>query len=379
LVNLAYIVPSRIPGTAANAIHTMKMAQALLEIDPNLVTITAKGEGDCSAQTLESIYGLEKVPQLIRLSAEGRYGIHLFNMRAAYIARSRGTQQVLSRSIGAAAMTARLGLPTTYECHAPPQGFEQKYWSLLTRSKNFRRMVVISDALRELVLDTVPDSHNLEIVVAHDGVDLDRFKHIDDPETAKHKAGRDSSRPVAGYAGHLYAGRGIEIILDCAKTLSNWDFVVAGGANKDVQYYTDETARRGLTNIEFWGFVPNGALAEKLAIADVLLMPYQKSVAVSSGALDTAQWMSPLKMFEYMAMGRAIIASDLPVLREVLDEKAAMLVEPADPKCWIKALHNLERAETRQSLAEMASRLIGLYDWRKRAASIIKDLPGTKS
>jgi glycosyltransferase involved in cell wall biosynthesis len=357
----------------------MKMAQVLRELDPDLMTITAKGEGEYSKTSLEALYGLTKAPELVRLPAEGRYGIHLFNFRAALLAWRRGAKQVLSRSIGAAAMTAKFGLPTIYECHAPPSGFEQKYWNLLTRSKNFQRLIVISNALRDLLLEQIPEARDLEIVVAHDGVDLERFQHLDDAKTAKHKANRDSTRPVAGYAGHLYAGRGIEIILACAKALPDWDFVVAGGTAEDVRAYTDQATRLKLTNIEFWGFIPNSALATKLAIADVLLMPYQKSVSVSSGALDTAQWMSPLKMFEYMAMGRAIISSDLPVLREVLDQKNAVLVDPTDPTAWTQALRNLRTIEARQVLIEAASKAVDQYTWRKRAATIMDDTPEVRT
>jgi glycosyltransferase involved in cell wall biosynthesis len=349
----------------------MKMAQALLEIDPGLLTITAKGKGDCSETEIRYLYGLTKVPDLARLSAGGRYGIHFFNLRAAFLAVRRGAKQVLSRSIGAAAMTAKLGLPTIYECHAPPSGFEQKYWSLLTKSKNFERLVVISSALRDRILEKFPESRSLEIVVAHDGVDLDRFKDLEDAKTAKHKANRDTYRPVAGYAGHLYAGRGIEIILACAKALPDWDFVIAGGTGEDVRSYTEQVTRLNLSNIEFWGFIPNAELASRLAIADVLLMPYQNSVSVSSGTLDTAQWMSPLKMFEYLAMKRAIIASDLPVLREVLDDRAAMMVEPDNATAWIQALNTLRDENARTQISAAAAQLALHYDWRTRAKHIL--------
>ena len=187
------------------------------------------------------------------------------------------------------------------------------------------------------------------------------------------KANRDTSRPVAGYAGHLYAGRGIEIILACAKALPDWDFVVAGGTPENVRSYTDQATQLNLTNIEFWGFVPNAELANRLAIADVLLMPYQKSVSVSSGALDTAQWMSPLKMFEYMAMNRAIIASDLPVLREVLDGKTAMMVEPDSATSWIQALKTLRDENARTQIATAAAQLALRYDWHKRVEHILHD------
>ncbi len=352
----------------------MKMAQALLEVDPDLLTVSARSTGNYSTDEIKSLYGLTNPPEIIRYRSNGRFGIHRFNFRAALLARRKGAMRVLSRSVGAAAMTATLGIPTIYECHAPPQGFENKYWNLLVGSKQFKRMVVISHALRDLILDTIPMSQNAEIIVAHDGVDLDRFVDLDDAITAKQKAGRDTSRPIAGYAGHLYAGRGIEIILSCANALPDWDFVVAGGTKIDIQRFQDQAKQQRLTNIEFWGFIPNAELANRLAVADVLLMPYQNNVAVSSGKLDTARWMSPLKMFEYMAMKRAIISSDLPVLREVLDSQTAMMVQPNDPKEWIEALTALKSEAIRVPISVAAGREVLQYDWRKRADHILRGM-----
>lgn len=75
---------------------------------------------------------------------------------------------------------------------------------------------------------------------------------------------------------------------------------------------------------------------------DVLLMPYQKSVSIGVAGQDTAQWMSPMKMFEYMAGGVPLVSSDLPVLREVLEEgRNALLVAPGDPQAWVAAVDRL--------------------------------------
>jgi glycosyltransferase involved in cell wall biosynthesis len=75
---------------------------------------------------------------------------------------------------------------------------------------------------------------------------------------------------------------------------------------------------------------------------DVLLMPYQKSVSIGVARQDTARWMSPMKMFEYMASGVPLVSSDLPVLREVLEEgRNALLVAPSDPQAWVAAVDRL--------------------------------------
>ncbi len=63
-------------------------------------------------------------------------------------------------------------------------------------------------------------------------------------------------------------------------------------------------------------------------------MPYEREIGISSGGGHSAQVSSPMKMFEYLAAGRAIVASDLPVFREVLNERNAVLCPPERPAAW---------------------------------------------
>ena len=372
---LAYIAASFIPGLAANSFQIMKMSEAIATAPRDVVLVAARGNGPVDTDALRRSYGIARVPPFHFIPLRPRWGIHEFNLRAAWFARRIGASLVLSRSVGAAAIAARLGLPTIWECHGPPQGFERRYWSMLVGAKGFRRLVVISDALRRIMTEQYPQIADLDVIVAHDGVDIARFSNIPPPEAAKRAAGRDPARPIAGYAGHLYEGRGIDVILDCARALPHWTFLVAGGAPADVAALTRRCQELDLSNVELLGFVENAELPGRLAVADVLLMPYQRRVMVSGGRLDTAQWMSPLKMFEYMAMGRAIVASDLPVLREVLDDSCAVLVEPDRSADWIAALERAINDRTRwQSLSDAARQRVTAYGWPMRVRRMFEGI-----
>lgn len=354
----------------------MKMAQALVKLASHTELIAGRGTPDGVVDTaaLRHHYGVVVLPALRLLPLNGRLAVHLFNLRAALIARKLGAGLVLSRSIGAAAFAARMGLPTVFECHAPPQGLERRYWRWLVGAAGFRRLSVISAALRDMIIERHPEARDMDIVVAHDGVDLARFCNLPSATAAKLAAGRDTRRPVAGYAGHLYRGRGVESILAAAERLPGWDFVIAGGTEDDVVSVHTEVLARRIGNVALWGHVPNAELAGRLAMCDALLMPYQSSVIVSGGRLDTARWMSPLKMFEYMAMGRAIISSDLPVLREVLDESVARLVAPADVNAWVGALTDLEVPAVRAGLAAAAQARAAHYSWDARCRRMLEGL-----
>ncbi len=107
---------------------------------------------------------------------------------------------------------------------------------------------------------------------------------------------------------------------------------------------------------------------------DILLAPYQKTVFVSSKkAYSTGDYMSPLKVFEYMASGKPIIASDLPVLREVLSEKNSILVSPVSVEEWVRAISLLMDNEAlRNELSDASYQmLLDKYTWKKRAENAI--------
>jgi glycosyltransferase involved in cell wall biosynthesis len=103
-----------------------------------------------------------------------------------------------------------------------------------------------------------------------------------------------------------------------------------------------------------------------LAAANILLMPYGRSIAGSGGG-NSAEICSPMKLFDYLASGRAILSSDLPVIREVIDEDCARFAPPDDVEKWSQALAELlEDGALRVRLAARARDLAVQYAWKKR-------------
>jgi glycosyltransferase involved in cell wall biosynthesis len=117
-------------------------------------------------------------------------------------------------------------------------------------------------------------------------------------------------------------------------------------------------------NVTFVGFIPNGSLPLYQAAADVLLMPYSNSIMGSSGTADSAGVASPMKMFEYMATGRAIVSAYLPVIREVLNENNAVFCKPDDIHTWKFALERLlNDNQVRDQLGSQARQDAQGYTW----------------
>ena len=181
-------------------------------------------------------------------------------------------------------------------------------------------------------------------------------------------------RPVAVYTGHLYAGRGIELIIDLARQAPEYSFWVVGGYQGDVDRFRVQTA--DIPNITITGFVSPNRVWDYLCAGDVLLMPYANRVAVSGGGGDTSKFASPMKMFEYMAAGRPILASTLPVLQEVLHHgQNALLLPYDDPQAWVDALRALHAdGALADSLGRQARHDVRQYTWERRAKRILDEV-----
>jgi len=179
----------------------------------------------------------------------------------------------------------------------------------LSHSKYFKGLVTISDILKQNFMKAgIPKD---KILVLQDGVDIESFQNIEKTE-ARANLGLPQDKSIIMYCGHLYKGRGIEYILDAAKILKDVMFIIVGGFPSDVSYWKKYANDMGLVNVVFTGFVENGMVPTYLKAADVLLMPYTRD-------MPTYKWMSSLKLFEYMAAGRPIIATDLVAIKERIE------------------------------------------------------------
>ena len=220
-------------------------------------------------------------------------------------------------------------------------------------------------------------------LVAPDGVDVDRYADLPDPTTARQWLAEGVEQAaihfaegdfVAGYSGHFYPGRGVQLLLDLAKRLPNVRFLLLGGEPQDVARLRAEAQARQLDNLTITGFVANADLPRYQAACDLLLMPYQRQVAGSSGG-DIAAVFSPLKLFEYMACRRPILSSDLPALREVLNQENAVLLPGDEQQAWVQAIRELQgHPERRAELAARARQDASHYSWENRAALILEGI-----
>ncbi len=381
-MRIAVIAPTFIPARRANTIQVMKMTQALRDVGhiPHLIVPDLSHDPKPSWDDLSHFYGLKHAFPITWLRAYPWLRRYDFGWRAVRWAQAWGADIIYTRLPQAAAVASWWGIDTIFEVHDMPQGnMGPLLFRLFIRGPRAYRLVVISQALLDDLIKefSVPQSVPFTIV-APDGVDLERYVDLPDPKQARKilkreaKANLEPEQFTVGYSGHLYPGRGKEFILELAKRLRQVNFLIVGGEPKEVSELRTMVKSRGLSNLILTGFVPNAELPIYQAACDVLLMPYQPRVAASSGG-DISRYLSPMKLFEYLACGRAILSSDLPVFQEVLSPEVAVLLPPEDVDAWIKALDRLRKApEQRVHLSEQARCKAQGYSWTKRAAKILE-------
>jgi glycosyltransferase involved in cell wall biosynthesis len=163
------------------------------------------------------------------------------------------------------------------------------------------------------------------------------------------------------------------LFLELAADLPQYHFLWVGGRPNDVEQWRNKLRESGLENVTFAGFISNKILPQYQAAAEILLMPYRKDMRASSGQ-NPEKYFNPMKMFDYMAAGRPIITSTLPVIREVLDEEKAVFCPPEDVAAWSKAITQLMKdSEKRELLGQHAREEVTQYTWVERAKKGFQD------
>lgn len=362
-MKILYASSSTAPSRTANSVHVMKMCQAMAKAghEVKLITLGREEIEEKGVSDVHKHYGVDPIFDVERIpfpSHPARQLVFALSVRK-YVKKWK-PDLVFGRYFPVMALLGLLGYPLVWESH-------ERVWdrSILAKflakrlfaASGFKRLVVISEALKQMYVDAGMITGD-RILVAHDAADC-----VDIEECGEEDGFR------AGYIGGVYAGRGIELVIECSRQLPDIEFHFVGGTKDEVMKLVDESLP---DNVVFHGYQPPEKVPQLRDSFDVLLAPYQRKVAVWGGG-DTSAFMSPLKIFEYMASQRPMICSDLPVLREVLNEKNAILAPPEDTDAWVTALEELrDSKELRTRIAMQAfSDFETHYTWDIRAERVL--------
>ncbi|TDI96166.1 MAG: glycosyltransferase, partial [Deltaproteobacteria bacterium] len=211
--------------------------------------------------------------------------------------------------------------------------------------------------------------------VLHNGVELDKYIKSKTKAQARKITNLQAGNKIVLYSGNIYKGRGIDLLIDAACDFKNVLFLVLGGEQKDIDYYENIVKTKKVENFKFLGFVGHNEVINYLYSADVLVMPYGGDMTIKSGTV-ASDFTSPIKLFEYMASKRVIVASKISSVLEILEDgKNAIMVEIDDLDSLKKGLRlALSNSSNSLKLADQAYRDVKKYTWKQRASKMLENV-----
>ncbi len=373
-MKIAAISTSRIPSNTANSIQVMKVCQALKQLD-NEVKLWVPKFRTAPWPELADKYGISAPFEMEWLDFQKNLKQYDFCWKTVRAGIQWGADVVYTWALQAAAFSAMRNTTTVMEFHDYPMGTLGPFWFrafihapgkkiLLTTTRS------LANGIQERFRLKIPE----EILqIAPNGTDLERYKTLPTSVEARRQLGI-SDRFTIMYTGHFYSGRGMELMLNIAQALPQFQFLWVGGQDKDIEPWKKRLQELGIQNVIITGFINNALLPLYQAAGDILLMPYQREIAGSSGG-NIVKVINPMKMFDYLATRRAILASDIQIFHEVLNEHNAMFCPPEDLNAWINAILFLEKNKPqRDKLARQAGKDAELFTWNNRASQTLAKL-----
>jgi glycosyltransferase involved in cell wall biosynthesis len=375
---LCYLGNIRIPTEKAHGVQIFKMCEAFTAAGCK-VTLAVSNRRSVISEEPFAYYGAPYSFDLVRISSLdlnlvrfGRAGFLLQSFTFAwstlwYLRRTR-PDIVFTREPLVVLAAHVVGIPTIiWEVHTAA-------WNLFARlaSSRAHTLIAISKGLMDFYIGHgVPREH---VLLAHDGVDLKDFANTPTRAVMRERLNLPAERNILEYVGKLKTmgeGKGVEELLEAVGVLLPSHpqlFLLLVGLNEDEIDEADALAKHaGLatSDYRFVQHIPHTEVAGYLRAADILVMNYPNTP-------HYARMMSPLKLFEYMASGTAILTSDLPTIREALTERTAYFVEPdSQDSLQTGIVYLSEHSELREALAAAAQEESLGHTWHARALRIL--------
>ncbi|HUE85079.1 MAG TPA: glycosyltransferase family 4 protein [Vicinamibacterales bacterium] len=220
-------------------------------------------------------------------------------------------------------------------------------------------VVTVSSPLSALVREIAPRVRS--VLVLPNGVDATRFDPAIAGATTRARFDLPASAVVAGWCGIMRSWHGLDLLLKAIAQTRCFLFFIGDGPER---VHVERMARElGVHDrVRFAGRVPEADVPAYLAAIDVGVV-----------ADDLTRYASPMKLVEYMAMGKAVVAPDLPNIRDVLsDGVEGLFFEPGMPDSLARKLASLEDAALRQALGRRGRlRVEAERTWRANARQVL--------
>lgn len=370
---LYLIFHGRFPGEKAASLFAAKSAEAFAGEGLDVEVIVPRRRG-VRPEEAYAYFGVKKDFHIVELPIIDLFGVLpgkiafflnfiQFSIGCyLHLRRVAGGDDVIYSNEIAPLYAASFVSPNTfYEMHDFPESKLRLFARFLGRVK----WLLVHNQWKAARVREVFHFPGDRILYEPNAVDIDAFDQRITTDEARRKLGLPLSKHVIVYTGHLYAWKGVDTLAAAAGMLGEDCLAVfVGGTDEDIAAF--KARHLGIENILVVGHKRHAEIPLWQKAADILALPNSGKQAIS------LYYTSPMKLFEYMASKKPIVASDIPSIREIVNDRNAVLVPPDDALALAAAIKALIHDRARgEGLAAQAFRDVSEHTWQKRAARIV--------
>ena len=357
---ISYIAEINLKSKSAYKQQVLKMCDAFSQ-KGFAVTLYVINSNNLSFNELKKKYLLKskfKIKKIFNKFDKLNFLLRIiFSIKLLLILKNK-SELIFSRSILLSIILSINNIKSVLEVHQPLSGLTNILFI-------FYKKKILLNTKFILINKNINKYLNLKkkfYIVADDGVDLKDFN-------IKNKIKYKNS---CVYTGSLFKGKGIEIILKLAEKIRKINFYIYGEtrtASKDILKKCKD-----LKNIKVFGHVNYNRIPEILKSHKIIIMPYSKVVYGNYKNMNIADFMSPLKLFDYLAAGRIILASQSNSYSHILkNKKNSLICNPLNINDWINAINLvISKKINLMKLQQNSKKTANLYSWDERINKIMK-------
>lgn len=360
--NIFYISDFSLPNMSAYALHVLKMCDAFSERNYKVNLLIPNIKKDYNFKKIKREYLLKfsfKIHSFFRLKLKRNFiTLILFSFKLLkFFKNHKKPDLIISRSILPAFLLSLFGINIFLEIHTEPRGITKKIFNIL-RYFDFNNKIKFILIHRNLN-KTLKLKKNLFIIL-DDCVDIRDFKKI------------SNKKNNCLYTGSFVKGKGIETIISIASLLPHVRFFLYGNKKTLNNHLHKKIVNQ--KNIFLNDFASYNRISTILPRSKILLMPYEEKVGVLIKNLDVSNYISPLKLFDYLASGSTIIASNKKAYDHILKHKFnCFLINSSKNKEWAKIIDLiLSKKLNTKTIQKNSIKTAKKYSWLKRVEAINK-------
>lgn len=357
-----YVANVRMPTGKAHGIQVAKMCEAFASGGAAVTLVVPKRSE--SPGDIASAYGVAQNFRVVYLPVinlplrwPGSFALETLSfavMARLWLRRQKEKAILYTRGEMSLFLTPLLAsrFSLVWEAHIKPP-HPQRYHATAKRAV---ALVVVTKYFKEEIpnLWHIPKE---KVLYVPDGVSLEDFSDMQPKEEARKILSLPLDKKIVLYAGSDVAWKGVDILRGASELLPEDVLVVFVGS---IAPDAHASSRR-----LFVGPRPHTEMSLWFAAADALVL-------VGNPKSDIARYYtSPLKLFEYMASNRPILAADLPSFRDIVSQANAFIFEPSVEACAKMIRYALSNPDIAQARAKQAQEDIKEFSWHKRAQKIL--------